>query len=186
MVMAIPLASVADLVMLIRFVERGGPPPNPFFKGDLNADCFVDFGDLAIFDSFFTYGLVIFPQFPVPTCCYPDTVRGTCYEGEDCYTRSAENCSTAGGTYLGDGTFCTCDCTGHCDLNLDGRINPIDVVRIVFYVYRGVDLREQNLACPKENGDWNCDDQVNPEDVIAYINYAYRAWDVPPCDPCEP
>jgi len=78
-----------------------------------------------------------------------------------------------------------CDCTDHCDLNLDGGINPVDVVFIVNYVYRGIDMREEIASCPGRNGDWNCDGAINPVDVVLYVNYVYLGIGDGPCDPCE-
>jgi len=80
-----------------------------------------------------------------------------------------------------------CDCTNFGDLNLDGNINPVDVVYVVNYVYLGHDLREQIPTCPFENGDLDCSGNVNPLDVVLYVNYVYLgvgsgSW----CDPCDP
>jgi len=78
-----------------------------------------------------------------------------------------------------------CDCTDFCDLNLDGAMNPIDIVFIVNYVYLGIDLREQIPDCPLENGDITCDGAVNPVDVVFYVNLVYLGIGEGPCDPCE-
>ena len=49
-----------------------------------------------------------------------------------------------------------CDCTGHCDLDLNGNIDPMDVVIVVNFVYRGYDGRmELPTECSNPNGDWN-------------------------------
>jgi len=79
-----------------------------------------------------------------------------------------------------------CDCTDFCDLNLDGGINPIDVVCIVNFVYRQLDARQQIPNCPGDNGDWNCDGAVNPLDVVLYVNFVYHSIGSGPCDPCAP
>ena len=78
-----------------------------------------------------------------------------------------------------------CDCTGFGDLNLDGGLNPVDVVLIVNYVYKDIDDRQQIPGCPMENGDWDCDEEVNPVDVVGYVNYVYKNIGGP-CDPCAP
>ena len=78
-----------------------------------------------------------------------------------------------------------CDCKDFCNLDLVGSINPIDVVIIVKYVYKGEDLRQRIPTCPANNGDWNCDGAVNPVDVVHYVNYVYKGMiGKPPCDPC--
>jgi len=78
-----------------------------------------------------------------------------------------------------------CDCAGHCDLNLDGTINPVDVVLLVGFVYKCLDSRLQLLSfCPGENGDWNCDGLVNPVDVVYYVNFVYKSSGDEPDDPC--
>ena len=50
---------------------------------------------------------------------------------------------------------CVCDCAYHCDLDLDGSFNPVDVAIIVKYVYKMQDSRMQT-ACAGQTGDWNC------------------------------
>jgi len=79
-----------------------------------------------------------------------------------------------------------CDCTMHCDLNIDGNINPTDVVLIVNWVYKAEDMRVVIESCWGENGDWNCDDAVNPTDVVHYVNFVYKGFTYGPCDPCGP
>jgi len=78
-----------------------------------------------------------------------------------------------------------CDCTNHCDLDTNWLMNPVDVVIIVNYVYKGIDSRAQNQMCPGRPGDWNCDGFVNPVDVVYYVNCVYKNQCTGPCDPCE-
>jgi len=84
-----------------------------------------------------------------------------------------------------------CDCTGYCDLDGSGGINPVDVVTVVNYVYKSTDTRQQIADCPaatspNKNGDWNCDGAVNPVDVVRYVNFVYKGrTDRPPCGPCN-
>jgi len=88
----------------------------------------------------------------------------------------------------GLGNACdNCDCTYHCDLNLDELINPVDVVFAVNYVYKQQDARQQLVTtCAYENGDWDCDGLVNPVDVVYYANFVYKTIGGGPCDPCGP
>jgi len=78
-----------------------------------------------------------------------------------------------------------CNCTMNGDHNADGSINPLDVVNLVNYVYRSLDLRAQQIGCPTESGDWNCDEMVNPVDVVYTVNYVYRWPSIGPCNPCS-
>ena len=80
----------------------------------------------------------------------------------------------------------SCDCSNFGDLNLDGGINPVDVVLLVNYVYKNIDGISQIGACSQRNGDWNCDSSINPVDVVLYVNYVYKALGNGPCDPCVP
>jgi len=79
----------------------------------------------------------------------------------------------------------TCECIGHCDMDGEGDISPVDVVYIANHVYRQLDARPEYPDCPGENGDWNCDGSVNPVDVVWYVNYVYKVSGMGPCDPCD-
>jgi len=90
---------------------------------------------------------------------------------------------------IGDACDFYCDCTGHCDLNSDGRLNPVDLVLIVNYIFLGHHDFMQLPDCPAPNGDWNCDGQLNPLDVIFMLFHVFHINnDDPhaagPCDPC--
>jgi len=86
----------------------------------------------------------------------------------------------------GFGDVCDeCDCMGLGDLNVDGLINPLDVVHLVNYVYKGYSSSLLfGINCPVERGDWDCDETVNPVDVVYCVNYVYRNFGTGPCDPC--
>ena len=79
-----------------------------------------------------------------------------------------------------------CDCSRHCDLDMAGAINPVDVVMIVNCVYRNhYESIVNNTVCPGLEGDWNCDGRRDPVDVVHYVNYVYKGrTDRPPCNPC--
>ncbi len=62
------------------------------------------------------------------------------------------------------------------DANCDGVLNPIDVVLLVNYVYKGWDV-----LCSVEQCDINCDSSTNPIDVVFLVNYVYKNWPLPPC-----
>jgi len=78
-----------------------------------------------------------------------------------------------------------CDCRAFGDVNLDGTINPLDVIFMVNYVYKQQDQRQQLPRCPGENGDWDCTDTVNPVDIVFFVNYVYKLLGQP-CNPCAP
>lgn len=78
-----------------------------------------------------------------------------------------------------------CACTGFCDLDLSGRINPLDVAIAVNFVYRFLDSRAPLPNCPLENGDWDCTGGITPLDIAYYVNFVYRMSGVGPCDPCS-
>ncbi len=176
--------TVADMVYLIRFVYYGAPPPDPLNRGDLNTDGYIDAGDCVLLDSLITYEQGS-PWWYTPTSCYPpDTIRGGCMEGDSCVVRSAENCAAGGGTYLGNGISCACDCTGLGDMNLDGTIDPLDAAILANFIYKSWNTRELILSCTVENGDWNCSHSIDPIDMAYCVLYVYLSWGDPPCDPC--
>ena len=102
----IPLAP-ADMVYLLSFVYGLGPPPIPFCQGDLNGDGYLDHGDLEVIICAMTYGISCFSTYPMPAPCVTDTVRGCCCTATECVVRSPANCAAVGGTYMGDGNYCT-------------------------------------------------------------------------------
>ena len=80
-----------------------------------------------------------------------------------------------------------CDCGVWGDVTGDGAINPVDVVRMVNFVYKSNDQRVQPPNCPREAGDANCSAAVNPVDVVLYVNFVYKSnqsgWCADPCTP---
>jgi len=137
--------TVADLVYLIDFVNGLGPAPDSMHSADLNGDCRIDQLDIEVFEEYFAIGLGAFSEFPVPTCCDPDTVRGACCFIDTCHVRHPNNCEVIMGYgYQGDGTFCytdgdLCDCCEiRGDINDSGSLPDIaDVVYLVSYMFQG-------------------------------------------------
>jgi len=86
------------------------------------------------------------------------------------------------------GTIPECDCSRFGDLNLDGNINPVDVVLMVNYVYLGIGTLPPVSSCYQgelaKNGDWNCDGAINPVDVVFMVRNVYLGGSGP-CDPCQ-
>jgi hypothetical protein len=105
-------------VFLARFIGGLGPPPNPIYEGDLNADGWVDYGDVEMLWSIIQGKLVV--EWPLATVCDPDTTRGSCWGYDSCSVRSLENCAAMDGLYLGDGSFCDGPCYADGDMNGDG------------------------------------------------------------------
>lgn len=91
-----------------------------------------------------------------------------------------------GMTLCGDPTLRSFDCTGFCDLDLNGKINPVDVAFLVNHVYKQLDGRAVIEPCPRDNGDWDCNGAVDPIDVAYYVNFVYKSTGSGPCDPCAP
>lgn len=100
------ILATADLVYLIKFVRGLGPAPIPLWAGDINADGYIDALDVILFQQYFVFGLSVFPQFPIPVGCDPDTVRGACCLDDTCLVLSQFNCEDTTGTYFDNATFC--------------------------------------------------------------------------------
>lgn len=163
---------IADRVYLARFVVGNGPPPDPLYEGDLNADGYVDQGDVAFLDSVINGYLA--PDTLILTVCDPDTIRGGCWEYDSCVIRSAENCAAFGDVYAGDGTSCEGPCYATGDLNRNG---------IAFEISDRVFLTNFVLGFgpppdPLHAGDLNADGFVDETDV-AYVDSVVRG-DLPP------
>ncbi len=77
-----------------------------------------------------------------------------------------------------------CDCPLNGDWNCDGRIDPIDVVYMVNYVYRTFGQEPCNPGNCFQNGDVNCDHYIDPLDCVYLVAWVYRPGTPPPCDPC--
>ncbi len=78
--------------------------------------------------------------------------------------------STAGSNYVYTATALTPG-----DVNEDNNINPLDVVLLVNFVYKGHD----SITPIDAFGDCNCDGQNNPIDVVLLVNYVYKSGDAP-------
>jgi len=76
-----------------------------------------------------------------------------------------------------------CDCGVWGDVTGDGLANPVDVVYMVNFVYKGLDSRVPPPSCPYEQGDADCTGQVNPVDVVYFVNLVYKGQNAF-CDPC--
>jgi hypothetical protein len=98
--------TITDLSALIAFVYSGVLPLGPLWQCDLNGDDHIDQLDIDRFLCYLQQGISCFPEYPVPTDCDPDTIRGSCCEGDSCTIKSELNCSLADGYYAGDGATC--------------------------------------------------------------------------------
>ena len=86
----------------------------------------------------------------------------------------------------GDDCFCGGPPPSFGDITCDAAVNPVDVVKMVNYVYKNIEDRcSDGWNCPYEPGDVNCDNAVNPVDVVRYVNYVYKNITPFPCDPCS-
>ena len=78
-----------------------------------------------------------------------------------------------------------CDCGVWGDMNGDGAINPVDVVILVNYVYKGMPIQWHPLNCESQVGDLNLDGVVNPIDVVLMVTRVYKGTGGPFPNPCE-
>ncbi|HOP07532.1 MAG TPA: hypothetical protein PLF13_09600 [candidate division Zixibacteria bacterium] len=135
--------SVADLNYLGDYLANAGAPPPVLYQADINGDCKIDMLDYALCAAYFVNGLGVFDEYPVPTCCDPETVVGGCCVGDSCMILHPDNCSVYGYDYRGDGNICDgVMCMGCCrlvgDVNHDGAGPDIsDLVYIVSYMFQG-------------------------------------------------
>ncbi len=143
--------SVADMVYLSQFVEGYGPPPVQLWQGDLTGDGYIDHMDVLLYQAYLDSGLAVFPEFPIPTTCNPDTTCGSCCapDGSDCRTLAEYRCLEMSWDYLGDGTSCSADscpspATGAC---CDSALN----------CYQATQADCQNLGNDYTGDDVSCD-----------------------------
>ncbi len=179
--------SVADMVMVTRILSGDLPYPDNLYQIDLNGDCVIDDGDAEMWECYFVYGLSCFVNgYPVPTCCFPDTVVGACCLGDSCSVRSEANCQGIGGEYLGDGTTCggdnPCDCCVGMRGNVDG--DPDDLVNVsdlTFFVTALFACQFDCFPCELE-ADIDGSDSVNVADLTYLVAYLFFAGPEPvPC-----
>lgn len=182
----IPL-TVADMVYLLRVLNGEYAWPHNLYEADLNGDCIIDGGDVYMYNLYFEQGLGVFPIFPVPTCCYPDTVVGACCLGDSCSVRAPVNCDALGGEYLGDGTNCPTDnnpcegccvgTTGNIDGDPDDKVNVADLSRFVCWMWGLCDPP----PCPEE-ADVNADGGFDITDITYLVAYLFGGGGpLPPC-----
>jgi len=109
---------------------------------------------------------------------------GICADVDNCpnmYNPGQEDANT---NDVGDA--CECVCPNLCDWNDDQQINPVDVVYMVNYVYKGYGSPPPPIIdCPALNGDWDGDGAITPVDLVWLVNFVYKSWGIGPCDPCE-
>ena len=100
----------------------------------------------------------------------PDIATNTCPDDNCPYTYNPDQ-ADANGNGIGDVCEFVCG-----DANGDGRINLVDVVHIINYVFRGGTPPD-----PLESGNANCDDEVNIADAVYTIGYIFSGGTAP-CD----
>jgi plastocyanin len=178
--------TVADLVYFIRRLSFDVPPMEPYYQGDINGDCVLDGGDVDKFSDYLTYGLSVFPHYPVPTCCYPDTAVGACCLGDSCSMRSEGNCVILGGEYLGTGVACLpgnpCACCqgirGNVDADSSDQVNISDLTFLVAYLFSEGDLP----PCTEEADVDGSGTPLGITDLTYLVAYLFGGGPVPP--PC--
>ncbi len=173
--------SISDYVNFINFVTNFGPPPQDLFECDLNGDCRVDELDVELVICYFTNGAACFPQFPVPTCCEPDTNRGACcVQIDSCRILHPDNCS---GYYQGEHIVCGAGsssrmCPMVCgDVMGDGAVNISDVVFMIQCIF-GCSPGDWMIA-----GDADCNGVMTISDAVYMILYVFGGGPAP-CANC--
>jgi plastocyanin len=178
--------TVADMVYLLRVINGEFPWPDNLYQADLNGDCIIDGGDAYLLNLYFEQGFGVFPVFPVPTCCYPDTVVGACCIEDSCSVRAPIHCDSLGGEYLGHGTNCPldnnpCVCcvglTGNVDGDPDDMVNISDLTRFVCWIWGDCEAP----TCLEE-ADINADGTIDILDVTYLASYLFGSGPPPP--PC--
>ena len=170
----------SDAFTLADYVLTGNNEPQNLYDCDMNGDGHLDQWDVQLFNDYLEYGFGVFGPYggyPVKNNCCVSTVRGACCLGDSCYVLAPENCTLAGGTYLGDSTFCEgnpCECcvgfTGNADCSSDEIPDISDITRLIDYLY----ISHDELCCPKE-ADVNASGDPEPDitDITRLIDYLY-------------
>jgi prenyltransferase beta subunit len=83
----------------------------------------------------------------------------------------------------GDMTLTVCECGVPGDMNCDSYVQPIDVVYLINWIFRGRYDLCSRPRCPFDTGDLNCDGAYSPLDAVLLINYIYRSRN-DLCDGC--
>lgn len=190
--------TVADLVNLKMYLLGDTTMNGSYFEGDLNGDCRLDYLDYFVYEEFFDIGIPAFAPYggyPVPTCCSPDTLRGSVCRSDSCLILHPMNVTD--GIYNGDYTSCTPvnPCTDTCegqypgDVNNNGQIAVDDLNYLINWLY------DDGPAPPiTANADVNGNCCVDTLDVIYLTDYIFNTgpapvdctcWDVDFCpDTC--
>jgi len=176
--------SIADLLYLLQVLNGQAPLFEPYYGLDINGDCAIDAGDLDKLTEYILHGLSVFPHYPVPTCCYPDTLVGACCLEDSCSIRTEENCDLLGGAYEGDGTVCLpenpCICcigsAGNVDNDPDDLCNIADLTALICWFFGG--LRCPSPECPEES-DIDGDGIHNIADLTYLVAYLFGGGDPP-------
>ncbi|UCB52973.1 MAG: dockerin type I repeat-containing protein, partial [Candidatus Zixiibacteriota bacterium] len=59
------IVNIGDVVYLVTYLYKGGPPPVPISVGDVNCDGIVNIGDVVFLVSY------LYKSGPMPRCCDP-------------------------------------------------------------------------------------------------------------------
>ncbi len=183
--------SAGDYDYLVNFVEGLGPAPEALYQADLNGDCKVNHFDVALFDDYLEFGIGVFPEFPILSCCEVDTVRGACCVGDSCYTLDAPGCDEVySGTYMGDGIYCATDpcpvtcCEKRGDIDHNGSDPDIaDLIYLVTFMFQEGPLppcdEPFSPECPEHyfpETDVNNDGVCEPDiaDLIYLVTFMFQ------------
>ncbi len=113
----------SDIVFLVNFIFKDGPPPNPLAAGDINGDCFVTLADLIYLINY------VFQGGPAPVFrCLPGDYN---YDG---YV-NVPDIIFAINYILKSGV--PPRSAKSADVNADCKVNIVDIVYLVAYIFRG-------------------------------------------------
>jgi plastocyanin len=135
------LPTVADLVTLLRVFSGDAPVPENLYRLDLTGDCIVDEADAEALSVWFQQGPGSLPQYPVPTCCYPELLPPACL------ILMTGDANLSGTVTSGDIIYILYwlfgfgpppePCFATADVNCDGIVTSADMITMVNYVFKG-------------------------------------------------
>lgn len=133
------LPTVADLVFVLRVLGGGLPVPDNIYRLDLNGDCVVDQADAQLISDLFEFGPGVLPQYPVPTCCFPEVqlvcpIAVTGDVDESGAVTAADIIMLVGAVFRG---FLPEFCWARADVNCTGTITSADIIYLVGYLFKG-------------------------------------------------
>lgn len=126
-----------DMIYLIRHLKGEVALPDPK-DADITGNCVLDLEDVELIELYLIYGFQVFPQYPVPTCCYP-TACCIGMRGNVDYDQG-DGCNIIDVTYLVDYLFTGGPdpvCPKEADVDSDLAVNISDLTLLIEYLFNG-------------------------------------------------